>query len=464
VDAAPNDEKMQVLTMSRFFWPLVPAALALACDSSEPPSAEDAGKPDTGSMADIAQPPPPTDVIHPAEYFCDLPGSVRFDANGMTMVPGGQSATIPASISFMKAPPNFCVHHFGRVGNPRQLRFAPGGELFIASPTGVTTGGGSGGLSAIVYMPDDNHDGYSDSLSIFQTGLPQTQGLLFTKTHFYYQDSTRIVRIPYQSGDRFPRVQPAEIVADIQYWRSTLHWPKPIDQADDGTIYVGNGSDQGEACNADRPIKGGIVRLDGSPGGMPIVKGFRNPIAVRCQRGTNRCYTIELAKDYSAEEGGREKLILIREGDDWGYPCCATKDVPHLENKGVADCSKVVREDVSFLIGDTPFGFDFERGKWAPPYKGAAFVALHGTAGPWRGARLVSVAVDQTTGELLPATTVGPVGSAEGGMSNFITGWDDGKLMNGRPAEVEFAEDGRLFLANSSTGDIVWIAPFTLQR
>jgi glucose/arabinose dehydrogenase len=271
------------------------------------------------------------------------------------------------------------------------------------------------------------------------------------------------LRIPYQAGDRAPRGA-SEIIANITYHNSLLHWPKAMDEADDGTIYVGNGGDQGEGCDPTRPFRGGIVKLDGTMGGMPIVKGFRNPIAVRCQRGHNKCFAVELAKDYSADEGGREKLVLIRPGDDWGYPCCATKDVVHNDVKTNPDCSKIVPEDVSFLIGDTPFGVDFEPGKWPVPYRYNAFVPLHGTAGPWLGARLVSVAVDPNTGDLLPSTTLGTVGTAGGGMRNFATGWDDATTMHGRPAAVAFAEDGRLFLANDNTGDIVWIAPFTLER
>jgi glucose/arabinose dehydrogenase len=456
--------------MQRFSWVLVPATLAMACKSNSPPSTMDAGGLPEASPppppVDVVQPPPPADVVHPAGYFCDLPGSVRYEANGTRLVPGGQTATIPSSISFITLPKNFCAHHYGRVGNPRQLRFAPGGELFVASPTGITTGGGSGGQQAILYMPDDNHDGYADSASLWQrrssAPLPHTQGLLFTKTHFYYQDNTKIMRVPYQAGDRTPR-DPEELVANIPS-ASTLHWPKPLDQADDGTIYIGTGSDQGEPCDPARPVKGAIVRLTDSGETIPIAKGFRNPIAVRCQRGHNKCFAIELAKDYSADEGGREKLMLIREGDDWGYPCCATKDVKHQGIQADPDCSKVVPEDVSFLIGDTPFSVDFEPGKWPAPYTKNAFVPLHGTAGPWQGARLVSVEVNLQTGDLVQGTTLGADGGARGGMRNFAIGWDDGSHLHGRPAAVTFSEDGRLFLANDNNGDIIWIAPFELAR
>ena len=197
------------------------------------------------------------------------------------------------------------------------------------------------------------------------------------------------------------------------------------------------------------------------PVASPSSRDSGTPISVRCQRGHNKCFAVELAKDYSAEEGGREKLVPIREGDDWGYPCCATKDVPHVEVKNVADCSRVVQDDVSFLIGDTPFSVDFEPGKWPLPYKANAFVPLHGTAGPWLGARLVRVAVNLETGDLLPSSTIS---GTSGGMRDFATGWDDKTLMHGRPAAVEFAADGRLFLANDNTGDIIWIAPFELER
>src|SRR6185436_17211764 len=221
-------------------------------------------------------------------------------------------------------------------------------------------GGGPGGLAAIVVLPDDNRDGLADTLVRFASNLPSTQGLLFTNGYFYYQDATRILRVPHTSGDRAPPGPPEQVGDTSVYYTSSLHWPKTMDQADDGTIYVANGSDQDEACEAARPFKGGILKLDGTPNGKIVSKGFRNPIAVRCQRGHNLCFASELAKDYSAEEGGREKLVPIREGDDWGFPCCATKDKPHLDiASATPNFAGVMAEDVSFIIGDTPFGVDF---------------------------------------------------------------------------------------------------------
>jgi glucose/arabinose dehydrogenase len=391
-------------------------------------------------------------IAHP----CSLPGSVQHTATGVVVVPGGTGP----DLSWVNIPTGFCVHYYGTVDNVRQLRFAPGGELFVTSPTTGTTGGGLGGLSAIAVLSDDNHDGVADSVLTYLDSLPSTQGILFTDGFLYYQNNTQIMRVPYAIGDRTASGG-SQLVADITIYQSGLHWPKTFDIADDGSIYVGNGGDQGETCDPSRPFHGGILKLDGSPGGAPVAKGLRNPIAVRCARGHDQCFAVELALDGSNyPDKGREKLIPIRQGDDWGFPCCGTRNAPYAGIMPVPDCSGVALESDSFVIGDTPFGLDFEPGLWPAPWTGDAILTLHGTAGAWYGARLVAIAMDPTTG--LPVNGSDLDGSDTGGMSDFATGWDDGNRDHGRPAALSFSPDGRLFLGNDNDGTILWMAPLSL--
>ena len=84
-------------------------------------------------------------------------------------------------------------------------------------------------------------------------------------------------------------------------------------------------------------------------------------------------------------------------------------------------------------------------------------MTLHGVFGTWVGARLVAIATDPQTGLPLASSTV--VGGLAGAIADFATGWDDGSLSHGRPADAAFAPDGRLFIANDVTGEIFWIAP-----
>jgi glucose/arabinose dehydrogenase len=416
--------------------------------------------------ADQAGAPPPPDasadhhdaaldaaLLHP----CTLPGSIQHTASGVVVVPGGGASP---DFSYLQVPTGFCVHYYGTVPNARQLRFAPGGELFVASPTTSTTGGGPGGLSAIVVLPDDDHDGVADSTLTYLASLPSTQGLLFTGGYLYFQDATKIMRVPYATGQR-TATGVVQQFADITLYSSATHWPKTLDVADDGTLYVGNGGDQDEVCDPTRPFHGGILALDGSPGGAPVAKGFRNPIAVRCARGHDRCFAVELGKDNSmAPDFGREKIVPIRQGDDWGFPCCATQNTPYAGVTPVPDCSGVAAEADAFYIGDTPFGIDFEPGLWPAPWTGDGIITLHGSFGLWTGERVVAVAMDPITGMPITGSDLG--GGDEGGLTNFATGWDDGLRNHGRPASVAFASDGRLFLGNDNDGTIVWIAPLTL--
>jgi glucose/arabinose dehydrogenase len=384
---------------------------------------------------------------------------VQFTGAGTVTVEGGADAGDlgMARLAFLHLPIGYCAHYFGNVGNTRQLRFAPGGELFVASPTMGTTGGNPGaGWSAILLLPDDDGDGFADTTLPFLTNLPSTQGILFANDHLYYQNDTQIRRTPYVRGQRTPDA--TELVTDITVFSSGLHWPKALDQADDGSIYVANGANDSDACQPGRPFQGGILKLDGTPGGAQVTKGFRNPIAVRCQRGHNLCFAAELSKDYSAPQGGREKLVPIHQGDDWGFPCCLAKDLPAVNGQ---DCSTVMPEDVGFLIGDTPFGFDFEPNKWPAAYTGSIFVALHGAAGTWAGTRIVAVAIDPITGMPRQGSDVSSMN--EGSVTDFATGWDDHTLSHGRPAAITFAADGRMFVGNATNGDIIWIAPLDLE-
>jgi glucose/arabinose dehydrogenase len=463
------------------------------------PSADDSTTPfDGGTPVEASDAPYDGPITGSISNPCSLPGSVVRTMSGVTTVPGGKTPSGGAlpDVSYIDVPVGFCVHYFANVGNARQIRFAPGGEAFVASPTGGTTSGGQNGLNAIVVLPDDDNDGVADKTITFlnKSALPgmalaYTQGMLFNGGYFYYQDGnplamppvSTIRRIPYAPGQRAPS-GPSELVVDIgaYHHQDGLHWVKALDVADDGTIYVGNGGSQTDSCvQPPWPFLGGILKLDGTPGGSIVARGLRNPNAVRCSRGHDLCFALELAKDYSGpnsvstpSQAGREKLIAIHQGDDWGFPCCATQGVPYADPPYAVDCSGIAPVDDSFLIGDTPFGLDFESGLWPGMWAGRVFIANHGAAGTWTGARLVAIAMDPTTGLPLPGTNYTytgtaptPDGGAYGDMGNlvdFATGWDNAGNGHGRPTAVSFSPDGRLFLTNDTTGDIVWIAPASL--
>jgi glucose/arabinose dehydrogenase len=414
-------------------------------------------------------PPVPAGEMPAAGSFCALPGSVVQTSVGPALVGGADAGGVP-DLGWLTLPKGFCAHVFANTGVARQLRFAPGGELFVASPQRGTTGAKpGGGQSAILVLPDDDHDGMADSVGTFLGGLAAVQGLLFAGGQLYYQDAAVIRSLAYNTGDRQPSGA-AEVATDMSSLpQDSTHWPKVFDRAMDGTIYISNGGGQLDVCLSTSPLRGAIMELNADGTTTEVAKGFRNPIAIRCESNHDVCLAIELALDFSAEVGGREKLLPIHAGDDWGFPCCATQNTPYSgvlcqDTNAMPDCSGVAAESGAFVIGDTPFGLDFETGQWPEPWGGRAFVTLHGDYQSWKGARVVAIALDPTTGLPLPSSELPGSNADPNDMLEFASGWDDGRQDHGRPAPITFAPDGRLFLGNDWTGTVVWIAPVGLMR
>jgi glucose/arabinose dehydrogenase len=415
-----------------------------------------------------AQPPPDVNLLPPGSSFCSLPGSIVSTPQGPVVVPGSNRSTTP-DLAWLHVPVGFCVHYFATVGTARQLRFAPGGDLFVASPTASTTGGAGNGIAGIVVLPDDNHDGFADANITFLSGIPATQGLMFANGSLYYQDDTSILRLPFKAGDRAPSGASSAATLMSIWAQAAEHWPKVFDIAQDGTIFVSNGGSQSDQCMAADPVRGAIVKLNADGSTSKVATGFRNPIAMRCESNHNVCLVAELALDYSGSEAGREKIVPVQPGDNWGYPCCATQNLPYAgvayrDTGGAPDCSRVASEKVSFVIGHTPFGLDFEAGQWPEPWRNRVFVTLHGDFGTWNGARVVAIALDPVTGLPLPASEIPGIAASPSNLLEFAAGWDDGRQDHGRPAPVAFAPDGRLFVGDDQQGTVVWIAPVDLTR
>jgi glucose/arabinose dehydrogenase len=423
------------------------------------------GSLDGGSIIELT-----ADETPAAGTYCSLPGSVVAVDRGRGVVPGADIAS--PDLTWVSVPPGFCAHHFANVAETRNLRVSPGGDLFVASPSTATAGGEQKtGVGAILVLPDDDHDGLADSQIQFLPNMASSQGMTFANGYFYFQDHEIIKRLPYAAGERTApgNIETVTTISNTVAPQSADHWPKAVDVAQDGTVYVTNGSDQGETCRSTRTAIGAVFKAQPS-GPSLVMQGFRNPIALRCESDHDVCLVAELAKDGSGGSGGREKLVPVQQGADWGFPCCATTNTPYTDqlfdnNQAVPDsfCAGVTPENVSFQIGHTPFGLDFEQGLLGDPWAHRVFVALHGYVGSYVGSRVVAVALDPTTGLPLQSTDVEGL-SMMPNMLDFVVGWDDGHQDHGRATTVAFGNDGRLYVGDDTAGEIFWVAPVTLKR
>jgi glucose/arabinose dehydrogenase len=417
------------------------AALALvACGGPRPlpdvPDAQDAPSPTDTARDDATMDVP--DVTPPTDASDDAPMGPTFCSLG-TNVPG---AVVPAG---------FCIRQFATVRSPRTLAFAPNGDLFVGAPSTFAPGGANGGPGAVLVYSDDDHDGVGEQHT-FAGSLADVHGIALGGGYLYYTTQNSVFRTPYTTGQRAETPGSREDLRMPTRYGTAGRWTHGLARSVGGTLLTSTG--QYGTCGG-MPV-GEISRVGTTPpmpGAMgtldPVAVGFRNPMYLRCHFRDEVCVASELGEDQTP--GAREKILVVRMGTNYGYPCCFTTN---LGPGGGMNCGSVTREDMEFPIGDTPFGLDWERGVWPEPYRHALFVALHGsfyTTPAWQGARIVFASADPTTH--VPS----------GAWRDLVTGFGPGGSPLDRPSDIAFAPDGRLFFSDDLGNAIYWVAPTSLR-
>lgn len=361
--------------------------------------------------------------------------------------------TSGAEVVGLTVPPEFCVRKYSATRVARVMALAPNGDLFIASPARVNATGLGNGLSAIVVLRTMPNGTIQESM--FSTGIENVHGLAFGDGYLWYTDNATVMRTPYTNGQLTENVAMRETV---------------IGPGDEASTRLGGG---GRATHGlSRSVSGRMFVTRGEysqcilgPGGVRGVGtgeiyslgmhtltrvqfGFRNPMYTRCHFGRDLCLAAELGEDQTI--GATEKLLVINGDRDWyGYPCCHTRTAGPRFMSG--DCAAVAQEEVSIPLGNTPFGFDWERGRWPAPYRGALFVALHGSfyLPNFEGAGISYLPTDPNTAIPLRTEAV-PFVRATNGMASVTLQ---------RPSDLLFAPDGRMFVSDDYGGGVYMIAP-----
>lgn len=405
----------------------------------------DNGRVDTGSPTDAGPtdvPPIPDDAptcTAPTPLgeltgtpWCDLP---------LPAVPG------------VTVPDGFCIRRYGNVPTARVLAFAPNGDLFVSSPSTGTPGGAPPGSGTIMVVSDDNHDGAGDTPRSFLAGVEDVHGLLFRRNELLYTLQGSVMSAPYCTGDRAVTA-PRDRHRRVATLTGSVRWTHTLTESTDGRLMVSMGQYDISQCPAPDARAGSVLQIGaGMPEtGATVVDGFRNPMYLRCKEW-GACYAAELSGDGWDSIGGREKLIEIRQGDRYGFPCCVDRGVPVPGLVGAGTCMDVAASVQTYPLHDTPFGFDWAPASWPAPYGNSFFVGLHGWVGSWTNAGVQWAPVDATTHR-----PTRPTEFFVRGFGHRTAGGNEQRV-----SDLVFARDGRMFFADDQSGDIYWVAPRTLR-
>jgi glucose/arabinose dehydrogenase len=378
----------------------------------------------------------------------------------------------------------------GTFTEPRLLRTAPNGDLFVADS----------GAGKIIVLRGVRADGKAAQIETFASGLDHPFGIAFyplgpNPQWVYIGNATTVQRLPYHSGDLHASGPPQTIVPDVPGYAQLTgggHWTRDVAFSLDGTklfLSVGSGSNVDDADTHPREFHRADV-LEYTPEGKFVkvyATGIRNCVgeAVNPTTGELWCSTNE--RDNLGNHLVPDYVTSVPEGSFFGWPWyymgghrdprlpdpCANGTGPNpqltapLTEAQAKDCkrvdmSKKVRTpdvlvqphmaslQMTFYPHWAQLGiWTGEHNPFPTQYDGDAFAAEHGS---WNRANRAGYEVI-----LIPMKN----GHATGEYEDFLTGFvtSDGQVW-GRPVGVTVGDDGSLYVTDDGSRS-VWRVQYT---
>ena len=382
---------------------------------------------------------------HPGDFrkitVADLPApfATQSSGNPPTQVPR------PANM-WPKAPAGFEVQLYVNEGmmEPREIRTAPNGDLFLSDST----------AGQIDVFRGITREGKPEQRSVFTTGLTRPFGMAFypngkNPQWLYIGNTNSVVRFPYHNGDLKATGAAETVIPSIP--PGGAHWTRDLAFSNDGTklfVSVGSASNINDPDTHPNEFHRANI-LEFTPDGKFVkvyAYGIRNPVGIGVNPTTGQLWCSVNERDELGDNLVPDYITSVAEGGFYGWPYYYMGDHPdpRLEGKHPELKDKVIVPDVLLQPHNASLEMTFYEGNQFPPqYKGDIFAAEHGS---WNksvraGYEVVRVPLDD--------------GHATGVYEDFITGFvtPEGNAW-GRPVGVAVAADGSLMVSDDGSRSI----------
>jgi glucose/arabinose dehydrogenase len=355
------------------------------------------------------------------------------------------------------APQGFKVELYTTgLDNPRLIRFAPNGDLFLAeSETGK-----------IKVFRGVDAKGNPKETSVFAEGLHQPFGIAFYPNGdhpqwVYIGDTDAIVRFPYKNGD-LTASGPMQPIADLPgggRLRGGGHWTRDLAFTQDGSkllASVGSHSNIDDADTHPEEFHRADV-LEFTPEGKFLevyASGLRNCVGEAINPTTGELWCSTNERDALGNNLVPDYVTHVQEGGFYGWPWwyMGQHQDPRHEGKHPELKSKVITPDILVNPHFASLEMTFYEGSQFPAqYRGDGFAAEHGS---WNRAQRGGYEVIR-----LPMHNGHATGEYEDFLTGFTVGSGDGDVW-GRPVGVAVAPDGSLFVSDDGSRSI-WHVSYT---
>ena len=381
----------------------------------------------------------------------DLPAPFESKSvdNGPKLVPRPSNA-------WPEAPPGFKVEQYA-VGleNPRLIRPAPNGDLFLAESR----------PGRIKVLRGIDSSGKAQSVDVFAEGLNLPFGIAFypvgpNPKYIYVANTDSVVRFPYNSGEVKAGGPPETVVASVPgggRLRGGGHWTRDIAFSKDGKklfISVGSHSNVDDPDTHPEEFHRADV-LVANPDGSDLqvyAWGIRNAVGIAVDQRTGLLWASVNERDLLGDNLPPDYITHVQQGGFYGWPWyyIGGNQDPRHAGKHPELKDKVIVPDVLVQPHNASLEMTFYEGNQFPAeYRGHIFAAEHGS---WNRAFRSGYEVIR-----VPVRN----GKASGEYQDFLTGFvtADGNVW-GRPVGVAVAKDGSLIVTDDGTNS-AWRVSYT---
>ncbi len=436
----PNQQRWQVITYIK------------SLNGAQP-----VGVPQAGSVARAAvaksNAPPPTAPF--TDYRFEKPGTIRHITLKDLPAPyATQSATNGPKIvarpenAWPKAPDGFKVELYATgLNNPRLMRTAPNGDIFVAE-----TNGGD-----IKVFRGITAEGRPEQVQVFATGLNIPFGIAFyplgpDPQWVYVANMDSVVRFQYHSSD-LTSTGPPQHLADLP--SGGHHRSRDIQFSPDGKkMFVSVGAEQNVDDTPAEKNRADILEYNPDGSGLRVyASGIRNAVGLAVSPKTGELWCSVNERDGLGNDLVPDYITHVQEGGFYGWPWwyMGGHQDPRLPGQHPELKEKVITPDVILQPHNASLQMTFYDSKQFPAeYQGDIFAAEHGSwnRSPRAGYEVIRVPLHQT-------------GHANGEYEDFLTGFvvDDENVW-GRPVGVTVAPDGSMLVSDDGSGSI-WRVSYT---
>ena len=316
------------------------------------------------------------------------------------------------------------------VPNAREIALGDKGTVFV----------GSNNAGKVYALTDSKGDGHADKVRVIASGLQLPVGVAFKHGDLYISAVSKIL-VLRDIESHLDNPPAPEVVYD-KFPTDTHHGWKFIAFGPDGKLYVPIGAPCNICDKGNAYAKLTRMNADGS-GLEDVAYGIRNTVGFAWRPGSGQLWFTDNGRDMMGDDMPSDELNKLGHvGEHFGYPYCHQGDTLDPEFGKGKHCSDYTPPVLKLGAHVASLGLRFYEGKQFPPdYKGALFVAEHGS---WNRSKKSGYRV----------MTVRLNGDKVVSYEPLITGFQQNEQAWGRPVDVQPLPDGSLLVSDDLAGAV----------